>query len=107
MAGLYIRLAWLCRSIKNDNQEQRFLKLALKEYSESYMSDDFKGSSISETRIFYLIGELSRRTYQSEQAVKYFSKVIELQSRSTEPKLIEMARERWYEMRYEQKAAAK
>lgn len=105
MAGLYIRLAWLFRSIKNDNQEQRFLKLALKEYSESYMSDDFKGSSISETRIFYLIGELSRRTHQSEQAVKYFSKVIELQSRSTEPKLIEMARERWHEMRQEQKTA--
>ncbi|URM33654.1 DUF2225 domain-containing protein [Cytobacillus firmus] len=105
LAGLHVRLAWLFRSIKNADQEQRFLKLALKEYLESYISDDFKGSTISETRIFYLIGELSRRTQQSEQAVKYFSKVIELQSRSTEPKLIEMARERWYEMR-EQKTAA-
>ncbi|MEK3856937.1 DUF2225 domain-containing protein [Cytobacillus sp. FSL H8-0458] len=106
MAGLHVRLAWLYRGMKNDDQEQRFLKFSLKEYVESYMSDDFKGSSISETRIFYLIGELSRRTHQSEQAVKYFSKVIELQSRSTEPKLIEMARERWYEMRQEQKTAA-
>ncbi|URT70304.1 DUF2225 domain-containing protein [Cytobacillus firmus] len=106
MAGLQVRLAWLYRNMKNDIQEQRFLKLSLKEYLESYMSDDFKGSSISETRIFYLIGELSRRTHQAEQAVKYFSKVIELQNRSTEPKLIEMARERWYEMRQDQKTAA-
>ncbi|KAF0821886.1 DUF2225 domain-containing protein [Cytobacillus firmus] len=106
MAGLHVRLAWLYRNMKNDIQEQRFLKLSLKEYLDSYMSDDFKGSSISETRIFYLIGELSRRTHQSEQAVKYFSKVIELQNRSTEPKLIEMARERWYEMRQEHKTAA-
>ncbi|MBG9452409.1 hypothetical protein ABE67_24440 [Cytobacillus firmus] len=106
MAGLQVRLAWLYRNMKNDIQEQRFLKLSLKEYLESYMSDDFKGSSMSETRIFYLIGELSRRTHQAEQAVKYFSKVIELQNRSTEPKLIEMARERWYEMRQDQKTAA-
>ncbi|MCM3094077.1 DUF2225 domain-containing protein [Cytobacillus sp. AMY 15.2] len=85
MAGLHVRLAWLFRIMQNNDQEQRFLKLALKKYFESLMSDDFRGSSMSETRIYYLIGELSRRTRQSEQALKYFSKGIELQSRSTEP----------------------
>lgn len=106
LAGLYIRLSWLYRLLENEEQEQRFMKLAIKEYMESYMADDFKGSSVSETRLFYLIGELSRRTYQTEQAVKYLSKVIETQSRSTEPKLNEMAREQWYEIRKEQKTAA-
>ncbi|GLB59687.1 DUF2225 domain-containing protein [Cytobacillus sp. NCCP-133] len=106
LAGLYLRLAWLYRSIKNTVQEQRFMKLAIKEYMDSYMGDDFKGSQVSETRIFYLIGELSRRTHQIDQAVKYFSKVIEKQTHTTEPKLIEMARERWYEIREEQKTAS-
>ncbi|MBT2687572.1 DUF2225 domain-containing protein [Bacillus sp. ISL-47] len=103
LAGLYMRLAWMYRSLKNTEQEQRFMKLAIKEYLESYMADDFRGSPVSETRLFYLVGELSKRTQQIEQAIKYFSKVIE--KRSQEPKLIEMAREQWYEMRAEQKSA--
>ncbi len=103
MAGIYMRLAWLYRSISNEEQEQRFMKLALKEYTESYMTDDFRGTQVTELRILYLIGELSRRTNQIQQAIKYFSKVIERQNTSTEPKTVEMARERWYEIREKQK----
>ncbi|UII55401.1 DUF2225 domain-containing protein [Cytobacillus spongiae] len=103
IAGMYMRLAWIYRELENMEQEQRFLKLALYEYLESYTADDFQGTQVSIDRLLYLIGEISRRTSNTEQAVKYFSKVIERQSRSLEPKIIEMARERWYDIREEQK----
>ncbi|MFO1445319.1 DUF2225 domain-containing protein [Bacillus sp. Bva_UNVM-123] len=105
IAGIYVRLAWLYRGLENEEQEQRFMKLATKSYLDSYMADDFRGTQVSEVKILYLIGEFSRRTEQTEQAVKFFSKVIEKQSRSTESGIIDMARERWYEIREAQKAA--
>lgn len=103
IAGIYARLAWLYRDLQNEEQEQRFMKLAAKSYLDSYMADDFRGTQVSEGKILYLIGEFSRRTGQFEQAVKFFSKVIEQQSRSGETGIVDMARERWYEIREIQK----
>ncbi len=98
-AGLYIRLAWLYRSTENLDQELRFLKLALKEYTESYSTGDYKGTQVSELRLMYLIGELSRRLGNSQDAVRFFSKVIEKQRQSVEPQIIQLAKDRWQEMR--------
>lgn len=95
VAGLYLRLSWLYRITGNAEQEKRFAALAMHAYIESYTTDDFKGSKMSEVRVLYLIAELSRRTGQTEQAIKYFSRVFEQQKRATEPKIIEMAREQW------------
>lgn len=99
IAGLYMRLVWLYRTLAKNDQENRFMKLACQEYIESYMADDFKGTQVSDVRILYLIGDLSRRMSNMDQAVKYFSKVIEKQNQTTETKIVEMAKERWYEIR--------
>jgi uncharacterized protein len=99
VAGLYLRTAWLYRKLNQGDQERRFINLATHEYIESYLSDDFKGTSMSETKLLYLIAELLRRQDKVDEAVKYLSKVIEKQHLSTEPKIVEMAKERWYEMR--------
>lgn len=101
-AGLYIRIAWLHRSQNEPEQESRFLKLALREYVESYSTGDYKGTQVSEERLMYLIGELSRRTDNHQDAVRFFSKVIEKQKQSLEPKIIQMAKDRWQEMRENQ-----
>lgn len=102
-AGLYIRLAWLYRSLDNKDQEMRFLKLALVEYTESFSTGDFKGTQVSELRLMYLIGDLSKRVGNSQDAVRFFSKVIEKQRQSVEPQIIQMAKDRWQEMREKQK----
>lgn len=103
LAGMYMRIAWLYRSLKNDEQEQRFMKLAVKEYEDSYFNDDYRGTTISEVKLFYLIGELSRRMNDRQKAVQYFSRVIEKQKLSNEPNIIEMAKDRWHEIRESKK----
>jgi uncharacterized protein len=105
IAGTYLRIAWLYRHLEYSVQEQRFMKLALNAYLDSYMTDDYKGTQVSEVRILYLIGELSRRTHETAQAVKFFSKVIEQQNQTIEAGIVDMARERWYEIREEQKSS--
>ena len=65
--------------------------------------DDYKGTQISDVRILYLLGELARRTDKEDAAVSYFSKVIESRKRTVETKLIEMAQDRWKEIRENRK----
>ncbi|CAM3779058.1 DUF2225 domain-containing protein [Mesobacillus zeae] len=103
--GLYIRTAWLHRSLGDKTQEHRFLSLACGEYANSYSKGDFKGSQVSETRILYLLGELSHRLGKHQDAVRYFSKVIENQKQSLEPTIVRMAKNRWHEIREDEKAA--
>jgi uncharacterized protein len=102
-AGLYLRLSWLYRLQGNIEQENRFLKIALNEYTESFSTGDYKGTQVSEIRLMYLIGDLSRRTGNTQDAVKFFSRVIEKQRQSVEPQIVQMAKDRWQEMREEQK----
>ena len=47
-----------------------------------------------------LIGELFVRTGNIKESSKYFSKVIEQQKRTDEIKIVEMAKERWNEVRH-------
>ena len=61
---------------------------------------------MSELRIIYMIAELSRRLGDREQATRFFSKAIEKQSSTVEPKLIEMAKEQWQLMREEKEKGA-
>ena len=100
-AGLALRLAWLYRSLKNEGQELRFLKVARDQYLESYSNEDYATTQMSGTRVVYMIAELSRRIGDMENAVRFFSKVIEGQRTGGEAKLVEMAKERWGEIRAE------
>ena len=103
IAGIYLRIAWLYRFVTMDEQENRFLKLAIHEYIESYSREDYKGTKVSEIRILYLLGDLSRRVGNRDQAVKYLSMVIEKQKQTHETKIIELAKSCWHEIR-EQKS---
>ncbi|WP_255367896.1 DUF2225 domain-containing protein [Psychrobacillus sp. OK032] len=99
IAGLALRTAWLYRLQQKHADERRFIGIARDRYADSYSSGDFSGTQMSETRVLYLIAELSRRIGDVEYAIRYFSKVIEKQSTSLEPKIVEMAKDRWQEIR--------
>ncbi len=101
LAGLALRLAWIYRSLENEEQENRFLKMARDYYIESFSVEDYEGTQMSSVRIMYMIAELSRRLNDLENATRFFSKVIEKQSIGGEAKLIDMAKEQWQLVREE------
>lgn len=101
IAGLALRLAWLYRSLNNSGQEQRFMKLARDQYMESYSTEDYSSTQMSDVRIMYMIAELSRRIGDIENATRFFSRVIEKQSIGGEAKIIDMAKEQWAIIREE------
>ncbi len=99
IAGLYMRITWLYRMKKDKEQEIRFMKLSRREYEESFSTGDYSGTQVSEIRILYLVGELSRRIGDNQKAMKYFSSVLEKQKSAVETSIIQMARDRWAEMK--------
>ena len=101
IAGITLRTAWLYRILENSVEEQRFLTIARNLYEDAYSADDHVGTQMSETRVLYMVAELSYRAGDREKATQYFSKIIETQRTSTEPQLIEMTKERWQEIREE------
>lgn len=94
-AGLVLRIAWIYRSLKNEGQEKRFLKTARDLYMESFSNEDYAQTQMSDTRVMYMIAELSRRIEDYQNATRFFSRVIESQRQGNEPKLVDMAKEQW------------
>ncbi|MCM3388188.1 DUF2225 domain-containing protein [Ureibacillus chungkukjangi] len=101
LAGLTLRIAWIYRKLQNVNQEQRFLKIARDQYIESYSTEDYASTQMSDTRVIYMIAELSRRIGDLDLATRYYSKIIENQRVGGEAKVIEMAKEQWQLVREE------
>ncbi|MFK2826515.1 DUF2225 domain-containing protein [Bacillus sp. B190/17] len=99
LAGLALRTAWLYRDVSETGEEKRFLALAAKQYEEAYINEDLTLTSMSDVKVLYLLAELHVRIDQWDKAVTYFSKVLEKQREPREKQLIEMARDRWYELR--------
>lgn len=99
MAGITLRIAWLYREIENTDEEKRFMSIAKNLYLHAYSEGDYVGTQMSETRVLYMIAELAWKTDDRDEAVRNFSRVIESQRTSTEPHIVEMAKERWQEIR--------
>ena len=95
LAGLCLRLAWLYRLENNVEQEKRFMGMSLKAYEESFVHSDFAGTSMSELKVLFIIGELCRRLGQYSKAITYFSKIIQHKNAKDEQKMVNMAREQW------------
>lgn len=94
-AGLLLRLAWMYRSLQKDSEEKRFMKMARDHYMESYSTEDYRSTQMSDSRVMYMIAELSRRLEDYQTATRFFSKVIENQRTGGEAQLVEMAKEQW------------
>ncbi|WP_338750933.1 DUF2225 domain-containing protein [Bacillus sp. FJAT-52991] len=103
LAGLALRTAWLYRELGRQKEENRFMMMAADQYKEAYETEDLTSTQMSEVKVLYLIAELNRRAGDIETAVAYFSKVIEKQHMSSDKKIVDMARDRWHEIREEMK----
>lgn len=93
-AKICIRLAWLYR-LKKEQKELEFIKHALKYYSEAYEKERFPVDKLDEFTCLYMIGELSRRAGNYEEAVKWFSRLISSPDARRNPVLMETARDQY------------
>jgi uncharacterized protein (DUF2225 family) len=102
LAGLALRTAWIYRDLGRKKEEKRFMSIAVREYEEAFSKEDVT-AKMSEIKVLYMLGELNRKLGRHDKAVSFFSKIIEQQRNSNEKQIIEMARDRWHELREQMK----
>lgn len=95
IAGLYMRLAWLYRKMKNNDQELRFLRLSLQSYLASYENGDYESKGMNTIKLEYILGELYFRTDDIENALSFYNRVVSQEKRTTEHAIVKRARQQW------------
>lgn len=91
VASILHHIAWMYRYQGDTVQEQRFLRYSLNEYIRVFENDGMGGN---DARLMYLIGELNRRVGDFNDAVKWFSRLINDQ-KVVDAAMIRAAREQW------------
>jgi len=94
LAKVCMRIAWLYR-MKEDPREHDFIKFALKYYMETYENERFPADKLDENTCIYIIGELSRRVGNYEDAIKWLSRLISSPEARKKPALVEAARDQF------------
>jgi len=97
VAGILHHIAWLYRYMDNVIEEQRFLAFALESYIRVF---EIEGIDVNNARLMYLIGELNRRIGNNNEAVKWFSRVIN-DKEIMDSAMIRASREQWQLLRSE------
>lgn len=106
LASLCLKLAWLYR-FAGDDKEMTFLRYAYNKYKEAFDKEQFPIGNLNEISILYLLGELSRRLGQADDAVVWFSKAVASPERADNPKIEKLAREQWHLVKEQRKKNGK
>lgn len=100
VAGLYHQLAWLYREAGDEEQEKRYLALALEKYVETFEKGKGKfPAQLGEPGVLYLAGEINRRLGNYREAARWLEKAIRHPEIKQHPLVSELARDRWVEVR--------
>jgi len=93
IAGFLHHIAWLYRYKGQAEEEKRFLQFALEQYIVVFEQET---NSEKNARLLYIIGELNKRVGNFQEAVKWFSRVVNDQS-IVDAGMIRASREQWKE----------
>ncbi|OMF38829.1 hypothetical protein BK133_01095 [Paenibacillus sp. FSL H8-0548] len=91
IAGILHHIAWLYRYKGNHDEEVKFLRFALQAYIRVYEAE---GVSLNNAKLMYLIGELNRRIGELNEAVRWFSRVVN-DKKIVDAAMIRASREQW------------
>lgn len=67
--------------------------MSLQAYKDAFENDEGTQDEIDLATVMYLIGELSRRTGDLQEAKKWFSRLITSKEARSNPHILELARE--------------
>ncbi len=94
LAKVCIRIAWLYRILQSP-KEREFLEFALRSYTNAFETERFPVDKLDEFTCMFMIGELNRRVGNTEEAVKWFSRIISSPDARSNRKLLEKTREQY------------
>lgn len=90
-AYICLKVGWLYRLKQDKENEAKFLEQALIGFRESFEKEPFPICGMDTYTLMYLIGEISRRLGNNEEALRWLGRVIT--GRNVNPKLKDLARD--------------
>ncbi len=97
--NLYMKIAWLYRNVKDEENEMVNLKKALEYYEKKYLNADKLGGNLTENGLAYLIAELYRRIGDLVKAQNYFNLVISNKEAKKEKYIYGLAKRQYLQMK--------
>lgn len=95
LGNICLNLGWLYRLKEDNEEEKRFLTLARDNFIVAYNMESLAGTNMDDGKLSYLIGELSRRIGDKEEALSWFNTSLGLESTRMNPTIDTMVREQW------------
>lgn len=104
LAGLYLRLSWLCRVEGDQEKDEQALQEASNLYNESLMTERYPIDQMTDNMVIYLLGAISYRLGDLESATQALSRVIsDKRVREEEYRTFQLVRKLWQKIREERK----
>ncbi|MDO5518544.1 MAG: DUF2225 domain-containing protein, partial [Clostridium sp.] len=75
-AMLSLKIAWMFRLLKDNTQENVFMRQALEGFTDAYTKEVFPIYGLERDSLMYLLGELNRRQENYDDALLWYSKTI-------------------------------
>lgn len=97
VAGILHHIAWMYRYKGMKEMEERFLQYALDAYTSLFEGAE---DNLNDAKLMYLIGEINRRLRNYNEAVRWFSRVVN-DNRIIDSNMIRACREQWALVREE------
>ncbi|AVF22845.1 DUF2225 domain-containing protein [Paenibacillus larvae] len=91
ISGILHHLAWEYRRQGKEEEERRFLRFALESYKRLYEIEPFDPHNV---KLMYMIGELNRRLGEYNEAIRWFSLVVQ-DKKIMDSAMIRASREQW------------
>ncbi|MDI6799983.1 MAG: DUF2225 domain-containing protein [Actinomycetota bacterium] len=95
IAGFYLRVAWLYREIGEVDLEKEYMAKSLSLYRDAFENSRTLPVKLGTVGVAYLIGELSRRLGEIEEAVKWFNVAVSHPEAKARMDLEKLARGQW------------
>lgn len=76
IAKICLRIAWLYRYKGDEEQENRFLEFALKNYKMAYHGEELSDGKLDEYICMFIIGELSKRLGKLNESSQWLSRLV-------------------------------
>lgn len=95
IGNILLNLGWLYRLKNEEENEYRFLTLCRDKFIDAYNLESLAGTNMDDSKLSYLIGELSRRINDKEKSILWFNTCMNLPSTRMNPTINNMVREQW------------
>lgn len=95
IAGLYLRVAWICRQKGEQEEETKYLQMSIDNYKTAFETARKLPEKLGEIGVAYLIGELSRRLGDKKEAIRWFNVALSNKGIKMRPDLEKLARAQW------------